>query len=174
MTIDLGDVVKAHDIRMRDLAADAHFFVESLLIAAAAREEFDGDGLSQPEIVGAIDDAHSAATDQRDDAISAAENRPRCELQHLRFRRCARNDRRRLLGRQVRGLRVPHRIAFGHKRNHILWSAVPLGRAAPAGAPAPHGIARHTTIATAKEVSCRDRRMFPRSHQRRRPARSRW
>ena len=64
---------------MRDLASDAHFFVETLSVPVL-RKKLQGYGLPDPQVVGPIDLAHPPSSDQRDDAVSATENLPRCEL----------------------------------------------------------------------------------------------
>ena len=79
LPVDLGDVVQAADIRMRDLSADAHFFVKARGVAVM-REKLQRDALTEFEIVGAVDLAHPALSDQRHDAVTLAEDRAGREL----------------------------------------------------------------------------------------------
>jgi len=76
--VDLDDVVKPADVRMRDLAAGAGLTIEPrarvVRRAETLGKELQRDGLAEPEIVGAIDLAHSAAPEHGDDAIAAAED----------------------------------------------------------------------------------------------------
>jgi hypothetical protein len=61
-------------------ARDAHFAEEALaphrVVGEVAREEFQGDGLAQFQIVGSIDLAHAAAAQQPDDAVAIGEVAP--------------------------------------------------------------------------------------------------
>ena len=74
--LDFADIVHAADVGMRHQARHAHFAVEAFQQALVARgllgQEFQGDGLAEREIGGAIDFAHAAAAQQRDDAIASA------------------------------------------------------------------------------------------------------
>jgi hypothetical protein len=43
------------------------------------RQEFDGDDLSELQVFGAVDFAHSAPPEKRDNAIAFRDDRSRCE-----------------------------------------------------------------------------------------------
>ena len=62
---------------MRDLARDADFIVEARKRGRIARrhfgQELERDFLAECEVVRAINFAHPAAAEQRDDAIAAGE-----------------------------------------------------------------------------------------------------
>lgn len=79
--LDLADVVHAAHVRMRDLPRHAHFVVklgELVGVGAdAGGQELDRDRLSESQVVGAIDLAHAAPTEQADDSIAAFEQRAR-------------------------------------------------------------------------------------------------
>ncbi len=83
MPVDFVDVVDAADVRMRDLARHSNFAVqlrESRRIAVhVGGQELERDRLSELQIVGAEDLAHPAAAKTSDDAVAAAEDRPRRE-----------------------------------------------------------------------------------------------
>src|SRR5262249_7530284 len=80
----LADVIDATDVRMRDLAGDAHLVLEpgqpDRLLGDDPRQEFQGDGAVDDQIVGAIDLAHPAAPQQRDNSKSFGNHRPRVEF----------------------------------------------------------------------------------------------
>ena len=69
--VPLADVMNPADIGMRDLAGGARLVAQARrqggLVAA---QELQRDGLAEREIVGAIDLAHAAATEQADDAVA--------------------------------------------------------------------------------------------------------
>src|SRR5204863_1131014 len=71
------DVVDAADVGMGDEAGDADFAVEALEEALVAGgflgEKFEGDGLAEGEIGGAVDFTHAAAAEESDDAVASAE-----------------------------------------------------------------------------------------------------
>src|SRR5437870_5795488 len=84
MSLVVGEIEKPADIWMGDLPADANFVVEALQQLAVLRDrernEFERHRLTELEIVGAIDLAHPAATDQRRDLESIVENRAGSEV----------------------------------------------------------------------------------------------
>ena len=88
---DFADVVNAADVGVGDQARHAHFAVESLQQALIARrlfgQELQGYGLSERQVGGAIDLAHSAAAEQSDDAVAPAEQGSRDEAAFVLFRR---------------------------------------------------------------------------------------
>ena len=78
-SLDLADVVDAADVGVGDAAREAHLGVEALepgrLGRELRRQELQGDGLAELEVVGAVDLAHAAAADEADDAVALAEDR---------------------------------------------------------------------------------------------------
>jgi len=77
MSLDVTDVVHATDVRMRYLARDADLVVK---LAEAprigrerTREELQRDRMTQPKILGEIDDAHPAPSELADDPIASAQ-----------------------------------------------------------------------------------------------------
>src|SRR5213075_2832657 len=72
LAVHVADVVHAADVRMRDLPRDAHFADEPRecvrVAADPLREELQCDRLAEEEVVGAIDLAHAAFAEERDDA----------------------------------------------------------------------------------------------------------
>ena len=74
MAVGFADVVHAADVRMRHLPRRPRFVVELRqllrILFQAGRQEFQRDGLTEPEIVGAVDLAHPAAAEQADDAVA--------------------------------------------------------------------------------------------------------
>jgi hypothetical protein len=83
LAVNFANVVNAADVAMRDLPRHSHFPVKASQRRAVARERFrqklERDRLAQLEIIGAVDFAHSAATNQSDDAIALDQYRPRNE-----------------------------------------------------------------------------------------------
>jgi len=84
----LAHVVNPAHIRMGDLPGNADFVVEPLQhaagLGAGIGEEFERHRLRQREVRGAIDFAHAAAAEQRDDAVSPGDQRARDEAAFLR------------------------------------------------------------------------------------------
>ncbi len=76
--VDLADVVNAADILVRHLTGHAHFTMETRERGAVAQQVFgkklQRDGLAQFEIVGAIDFAHAAFSEQAHDAITLSQH----------------------------------------------------------------------------------------------------
>jgi len=60
-----------------DLAGNADFAAEAVdgfgVLSEGFGEEFEGDGLSEGEVFGAIDLAHTATSEERDHAVAVAE-----------------------------------------------------------------------------------------------------
>ena len=73
----LADVVYAAHVGMRDLTSGADLVVELCeprrITAEILGQEFQRDGLAETQIVGAIDFAHAAATEEADDSIPVVE-----------------------------------------------------------------------------------------------------
>ena len=63
---------------MRHLSRGPHFVVElreaRRLVPQVVRQQLEGDGLTESQIVGAVDFAHPSATEQPDDPIAAVEH----------------------------------------------------------------------------------------------------
>jgi hypothetical protein len=75
--IDHADVVDPADVGVRDLAGNADFVAEpgeSRFRHLGAGEEFEGDGLVEDEVEGAVDLAHAAVAEEAEDAIAAGED----------------------------------------------------------------------------------------------------
>ena len=68
---------------MRDLAADTHLVDQAFEAARVRRErrwkELQGDGLTEADVIGAVDLAHAALAQRRDDAVAPREESSRCE-----------------------------------------------------------------------------------------------
>ena len=84
LPVDLADVVDAADVRMRDLPRDAHLVARTgraVVLVARDRvgQELQRDRLAERQVVGAIDLAHAASPEQRDDAVAVGEHRARHE-----------------------------------------------------------------------------------------------
>ena len=79
MTLGIADVIDAAYVRMRDLPRDADLAmkgVEPVLVGGQRRrQELERDRVSEPQIVGVIDDAHATASELADDAIAAGLDR---------------------------------------------------------------------------------------------------
>lgn len=77
----LGDVVDATYVRVRDLPSDPDFMEESFELASVVRqglgEKLECHGLTQLEVVGAVDFAHPALADQTHDSVTIREHSPR-------------------------------------------------------------------------------------------------
>ena len=65
--LEVDDVVKPADVRMGDLAAGAHL-AQRLF---GGRDELERHGVTELEVVGAVDLPHSAAAERRDDTESS-------------------------------------------------------------------------------------------------------
>ena len=80
----VDDVVDAADVRMRDLATETHFIVQSAEEDRVAREaggkELQRDRLVELRVVGAIDLAHAAGAEEAGDAVAAGDDRAGREL----------------------------------------------------------------------------------------------
>ena len=105
LAFDLVDVVDAADVRVRDLPREADLGVEAREEPGVGgdrlREELQGDGLAELQVVGAVDLAHPAAAEEADDPVAPADHRSRregAEVDRVRGREAA--GRRRRLGRQ--------------------------------------------------------------------------
>ena len=74
----LADVVDAADVGVRHLPRRAHFVVELREPHGIAREAFgqelQGDGLAEPQVVGAIHLAHAAPAQQAENPVAAVEH----------------------------------------------------------------------------------------------------
>ncbi len=72
---------------MRDRPRTAHFGEQAVASGGISfeigRQELQRDGLAEPEVVGAVDLAHAAAPDQRDDAVAVGQDVARCEAVHI-------------------------------------------------------------------------------------------
>ena len=66
------------DVRVRDLARDAHVVVESCqrrrVGRRRCRQELQGDRLPERQVIGAIHLAHSTAAEEPDDAVTTGED----------------------------------------------------------------------------------------------------
>ena len=78
--VGLSDVVDATDVGVCDLERHAHFGqepLESLWVALdVARQELQGDGLTEREVVGPIDLAHTTTAQEPEHAVATCQNRP--------------------------------------------------------------------------------------------------
>jgi hypothetical protein len=76
-TVGFADVVHPADVRVGDLARRAHFVVELREAQGIApqvlRQELQRAWLAEPQIVGAVDLSHPAASQQPDDPIAPVE-----------------------------------------------------------------------------------------------------
>ena len=76
--LGLRDVVDAADVRMRDAQRQPHFDEETItalgILFDVARQELERDGLSERQVVGAVDLAHAAAAEEGDHAIAVGED----------------------------------------------------------------------------------------------------
>jgi hypothetical protein len=83
MSVDFAKIVHAADIRVRDLARDAHFVVKAGQHAGIARhgfgQELERHRLIESKVVGAIDFAHAAFAEQSDDLIAPSHHHARGE-----------------------------------------------------------------------------------------------
>ena len=74
LPVGLRDVVRAADVRMRDLPRDPDLLAEAREIGRVPRhalgKELERDRVIQLEVVRSIDLSHSAAPEQSDDAIA--------------------------------------------------------------------------------------------------------
>ena len=104
IAVRFADVVQAADVRMRDLSSDAHLFVQKRGVFAM-RDKLQRDDLSELQIIRAINLAHSAASNQRHDAIAIADDRSGRELQRASLT-LGHDDGRRLFRRTHRRRRV--------------------------------------------------------------------
>jgi hypothetical protein len=81
--VHLADVVHPADVLVRDLPGEAHFGVELREADRVGLErrgqELHGDGLTEGQVVGAIDLSHAALTDARHDPIPTGEQGARFE-----------------------------------------------------------------------------------------------
>ena len=73
-----ADVVDAADVGVGDLARDADFVVEAgegaIVGGGGFGQEFQGDGLAEREVGGAVDFAHAAAAQESGDTIAAGDD----------------------------------------------------------------------------------------------------
>ena len=80
LAVDFAEIVNAADVGMRNLARDADFVAEArqsgFIAGHACGQKFERDRLLQRQVVGAVDLAHSAFAEQRDDAIALREQSP--------------------------------------------------------------------------------------------------
>ena len=79
LAVYFADVINATDVAVRDLTRHAHLSMEARERSAVRRECFrqklQSDGLTELEIVSAVDFAHAAATEQTDDAVASGQRR---------------------------------------------------------------------------------------------------
>ena len=79
LAFDLAEIVNAADVGMRNLARDANFVAEArqsgFIAGDALGQKLERDWLLERQVVGAVDLAHSAFAEQRDDAIALREQR---------------------------------------------------------------------------------------------------
>ena len=77
--VGVAEVVEAADVLVRHLARDAQLVVKlrepAVVGGDAAGQELQGDRLIEREVVGAIHFAHAAASEQRDQAVAAGDDR---------------------------------------------------------------------------------------------------
>ena len=71
---DIPCVVDGHDVRMlerhRDLRLPGEALTEAMVECELGGHELEGDRSLQPEVVGAVDDAHATPADQLLDLVS--------------------------------------------------------------------------------------------------------
>ena len=88
LTVDVADVVDPADVRVRDAKRHAHLAqepIQAFLIALeAGRQELQRDRLAELEVVGAVDLAHPAASQQSDHAVAAGNDRTGQETRAVR------------------------------------------------------------------------------------------
>jgi hypothetical protein len=79
-SVEFADVIHAADVWMADLPREADFAEEVLqplrIIGEVPRQELEGDGLPEFQIVGPVDLPHAAFADERDNSIPACDLRP--------------------------------------------------------------------------------------------------
>ena len=77
VTVDVAHVIDAANVGMRNPARDAHFvakaFQQTFVARGFIRKKFQRHGLSQREVVGAVNFAHAAFAQQRDNAVAAGQ-----------------------------------------------------------------------------------------------------
>ncbi len=87
LPVDLGDVVDAADVGVRNLPGDADLGVkaiEAILVRGQMpRQELERHGLTELQIVRAVDLAHAAAAEQADDPVALGEDRAGREAARL-------------------------------------------------------------------------------------------
>ena len=80
LAIDFAHVVDAANVGMRDAAGDADFVAKALEQTFVARgfvgQKLERDRLAERQIVGAVDFAHAAFAEQRDDAVAPGDQAP--------------------------------------------------------------------------------------------------
>ena len=78
LSVGFPDVVDPADIRMRDLPREADLIVElrqtPLVACERRRETLERDAMREPRVVGAIDDAHSASSQDLLDAVTIVDD----------------------------------------------------------------------------------------------------
>ncbi len=76
--LGVTEVMNPADVRVRDLARDAHVVVESCqrrrVGRRRCRQELQGDRLPERQVIGAIHLAHSTAAEEPDDAVTTGED----------------------------------------------------------------------------------------------------
>ena len=86
VAVDLVDVVDAADVRVRDLPGDADLGMEAFapdgIIGQRLGQKLQRDRLAELQIVGPVDLAHAAATEQTDDAEAPSQHGPRRVAAH--------------------------------------------------------------------------------------------
>lgn len=79
VSVDFVDVVHAADVGVRDLPRHPHFRVQLRQACRVAidgwRQEFQGDGLAELQVVRSIDLTHTTPAETPDDPVAAAEQR---------------------------------------------------------------------------------------------------
>ena len=81
VAVDVSHVIDAANVGMRNPARDSHFIAKALLQAFVARgfvgKKLQGHGLSQGEIVSAVDFTHAAFAQQGDNPVAAGQQAAR-------------------------------------------------------------------------------------------------
>jgi hypothetical protein len=97
VAVDFADVVDPADVGVRDPPRNAHFILEaleqSLVACGLVWKKLEGYGLAESEIVGAVNLAHPAFSEQRNDAVAPGQQAPRKESAFVQVFGGARSSR---------------------------------------------------------------------------------
>ena len=96
--VGLAEIVRAHDVPVRDLAREPDLLLERLtdrgaLVERLGQEDLDGDLVVELPVEGAVHRAHAALAERAEDLVAPGEDRARARTRERARRRVGRDGR---------------------------------------------------------------------------------